>query len=482
MDTLQQESLPGLRILDAARTLGTRVIGEPGSGKSVMLAAGFSYPDQRRGIPSILWDVNGGLIDAHWALVLDQSGGGASGLLDRIRYVDVGNPDYAYGRPFYYWNSRDDAFAVAQRPLDVFMKLNPSLSEAPILGEPSLKEIGAAAGMIAAAISDGQSGNWQVTEAIEALLHYKDAFWARLMDQVEPTVPAAVRFFRDSYGQWDKELQRNRRWAFEGRCWPFVTSRTLRAIVGQGRPGIDWEEVVRKGLCVMLDFRRLQDKTVRDELCLLWLQSLIEFIERRGIHESVPLSIIFDEVPALLENPAVEPEVSRLINRYRAMKVWSVVAHQSLSQLSPRLREAMWSFGNQIIGKQLGMDACLEIARNMVAFDPYRIRWPAPSPEQLPQAMPLTDQEHELANWLQRREGRQFLVRRYYDEETPDTSVRFIARTPDIPALRRIRTHDIEQAKAENLKRFARPVEEVLREIDARIPTRTAPQQERPKL
>src|SRR5690606_41070751 len=57
------------------------------------------------------------------------------------------------------------------------------------------------------------------------------------------------------------------------------------------------------------------------------------------------------------------------------------------------------------------------------------IKWAAQREDQMPVGMPTADQERELACWLQRRAGRQFLVRRYYDEGTPDPAVRFIART-----------------------------------------------------
>ena len=474
--------LPGLRIFDAARTLGTRVLGEPGSGKSVLLAASFTFPDFQRGIPTVLVDVNGGLIDTHWALVLAQGRRLAESMMQRIRYVDVGNYTYAYGRPFYYWLPGDDAFAVAQRPLEIFMKLSPALREAPILGESSLRQVGTAVGMLAATMTDGAGGIWQITEALDMLMHYNDPLWKAIMDSAAPAVPDAVRFMRESYAQWDREQQRNRRWAFESRCWPYLSSRVLRATVGQGVPGVAWDDVVREGLCVMLDFRHLQDRARRDELSLLWLQSLIEYFERRGVGHVKPLSLVLDEVPALLENPAMEPEVRRLINRYRAMKVWPVLAHQSLSQLSPALRESAWSFGNQIVGKQLNVDACIEVARNLIAADPYRIKTPAQRDGQMPMMMPVSEQERELAAWLQQRAGRQFLVRRYYDEETPDSAVRFISRTPDVDALQRVTAAQIEAAKEANLKAFARPVEGVLRAIDARLPKRVVPQQERPKL
>lgn len=495
MSMLRFDPLRDVRIPDEARTKGVRVVCEPGDGKTVLLASSFSFPDFQRGIPTVMWDIQGGLIDDHWALVLDQGPRAAEAMSERIRYVDVGNPAYVYGRPFYYWLPGDDAFSVSQRPLEIFIKLSPALKEAPILGQASLLQVGTAAGMLMAIISDGQLGCFQITEAMSLLLHYDKPLWKNVLDQAIPAIPAAVKFFRESYSQWDKETQRNRRWAFESRVWPYLSGRTLRATVGQGRPGIDWSEVVRDGLCVMLDFSHVPDANVRDQMSLLYMQSLTEFIERRGVQAAKPLSLIFDEVPALLENPALEPELRRIINRYRAMKVWPVIAHQSLVQLSPTLRPSAWSFGNQIIGKQLEFEASLEIVRNLLSPDPYRVKWPTieqerdsmrrNQPDMLPRephTMPLSEQERELAAWLQRRSGRQFLVRRFYDEQTPDPAVRFIAMTPDVGALRRVSKEAIARAKEENLRRFARPVDEVLQDIDARLPEPVMPRQERPKL
>ncbi len=482
MSLARIDGLAGVRIHDAARTLGVRVVGEPGSGKSVLLALCFCFLDFVRGLPVIIWDFNGNLIDVLWKLILDQGQRTVEAMQERIRYVAVNHPDYAYGLPFYHWEQGDDAFTVAQRPLEVFLKLSPSLKEASILGEASLLQVGSAVGQLCASMSDGNQGIWQITEGLDALLHYNDSLWKGIMTQVEPAVPDAVRFFRESYGQWDRETQRNRRWAFEGRCWPYLSSRTLRAMVGQAKPSISWNEVLAKGLCVMYDFRHVHDAAVRDALSLMLMESVTEFVERRGVHARSPLTIVFDEMPVLLENPAVEPDLRRLINRYRAMKVWPVVAHQSLNQISPELRQSMWSFGNQIIGKQLNIDDCLEVVRNLIAMDPYRIKWPAQREDQMPVGMPTQDQERELAAWLQRRAGRQFLVRRYYDEETPDPSVRFIARTPDVGALERVSVDQVEAAKETNLKLFARPIDDVLREIAARLPKRVTPQQDRPQL
>jgi hypothetical protein len=471
LDWVLEKRLPGIpigkvpgafgvvKLPDAGRTLGTRVVGEAGSGKSVLLSA-IAFGDFVRGIPVVLWDHNGGLIDAFFAQVLAHPE--KEMLLERIRYVEFGNPEFAYGMPFYYDAGGDDPFTMSQRLVDLLLKIDPELSGASVLGEASVRQLGTMIGMILSAKEDGQGNRWQVTEAADLLSNFNSPFWAKIRHELGEKIAPAEKFLTETYSKLAPAERRKLSWSFESRIWIYLNSPSLKATVGQGKPSIDWHGVVEKQLAVAFDFRNLQGQKPMEQLSLVAFDSFLTFLKKRGIGAWSPISLIIDELPVLLEYQSLEPDVRSLANRFRAYKLRPTIGHQALYQLSPKLKDAAWSFRNQIVGEQANITDAEEVVSNLLEMtDPIERR--------------------AIAQLLQRLPSRKFLFRRQLSEQQVDIQTYWI-KTLDVSGPSRVRLEQIASAKRANQRRFALPVQGTLNTIDIRLAKSSKFDQPRPQL
>jgi hypothetical protein len=446
-----------VKLPDAGRTLGTRVVGEAGSGKSVLLAA-IAFGDFIRGIPVVLWDHNGGMIDAYFAQVLGHPE--KDNLQERIRYVEFGNPEFAYGMPFYYDAGGDDPFTMSQRLVDILLKLYPELSNAPVLGEASVVQLGTMVGTILSAITDEEGNRWQVTEAPDLLLNFNSPRWAKIRHDLGDRIAPAEKFLTETFSKLTPAERRTRSWSFESRIWSYLNSPSLKATVGQGKPSIDWHEVVRKHFAVIFDFRNLSSQQPLEQLSLLTFDNFLTFLKKRGIGAQDPISLVIDELPTLLEYQSIEPDVRSLATRFRAYRLWPTIGHQALYQLSPKLREAAWSFRNQIIGQQANVGDAESVVANLLNIGDLIER-------------------SAIAGLMQRLPARRFLFRRQRSEQEVDRQTYWI-RTLEMPEVAQISNVAVTTAKQANLERFSTRVTDARRMIEDRLSTSTDFVQTRP--
>jgi hypothetical protein len=448
-----------VKLPDAGRALGTRIVGEAGTGKSALLAA-IAFGDFIHPIPVVLWDHNGGMIDAFFAQVLAHPA--KDSLLERIRYVEFGHPEFAYGMPFYYDAGGDDPYTMSQRLVDILLKLDPDLGSAPVLGESSLVQLGTMVGMILSSIVDAEGTHWQITEALDLLANYHSPRWMRIRGELSDKISAAEKFLTENYSRSTPTERRIRSWSFESRIWTYLNSPSLKATVGQGRPTIDWQEVAAKRLAVIFDFRNLSNQKPLEHLSLLTFEYFLTFVKRRGIGAHDPISLVIDELPTLIEYQSLEPDVRSLATRFRAFRLWSTIGHQALYQLSPKLREAAWSFRNQVIGQQANMTDAEDVVNNLLGIaDPLERRL--------------------VAQLLQRLPARQFLLRRQRSEQAADLQTYWI-KTLDLASLGSVTPDQIAAAKLDNQRRFAPRVDAALKEIDARLAECEPVTQPRPRI
>jgi hypothetical protein len=148
---------------------------------------------------------------------------------------------------------------------------------------------------------------------------------------------------------------------------------------GATKPGIDWEEVERKGQTVLLDFRQEIDLELQ-RFKLLWVfSSLYEYIRLRGRKEQ-PLGLIIDEFASLCYKvPAGENPLATLldefINQYiRNHHIWLTVVHQSIYQIDEQLRQTLLSLGTYVFGRAATMSEARILADVLYKRDPYVVK------------------------------------------------------------------------------------------------------------
>jgi hypothetical protein len=143
-----------------------------------------------------------------------------------------------------------------------------------------------------------------------------------------------------------------------------------------------------------------------------------------------------DEVYSLLSIPGMAEEVGMLSPLYRSRKLELYVVLQSLAQLAPVLREQIWSIGNVMCFAVSNFDDAYDIAQQLFRFDPLRAKIPPKTDLQRPVIETDRSQYLTIANWIQRLQHRQCVIRRFWSEKKLDQNIRMVPRTKELPSNR----------------------------------------------
>ena len=361
---------------DGARNMGIHLMGGKGSGKSRLLGRVIAWLDFLRGVPMVVLDPYGPTIDNFLDKLTRLPGAYQQQLWSRVIYVDMsGGSGSVVPFPLYKRLGDESLYEMSQRYLDVVRKVDPWLATASIEGWNPLWWIGTNSGMLLSALG------FQITEA-QHLLRYPKS-WSRHFTRAmesHPEVRPAVEFFSGSFARWKEEMQARRSASFLNKISIFTLDPTMKAMFGAGRPGIDWDRVVREGCAVLLDFRHDIDIELRRFKMLWAFTYFLDFIKHRGAGRHRPVSLIIDELSALynfhsLALDIFAADLDELINVIaRNHMVWLTLAHQELFQLDERAQKSLMTMGTQIFGSSADIDGALTLARQFFRYDPDRVK------------------------------------------------------------------------------------------------------------
>src|SRR5512134_1472444 len=233
--------------------MGLFVLATRGAGKSRLLGRLVAYQDLLRGVPLVVVDPIGGLIDNLLDKLTYLPAEIQERLWPRIRYVNMNGAD---GRvlpwPIYPHHGPGDGYEASQRFVDVLRRADPALATASIQGLNRLAPIATALGVLLCALGLG------LTEA-DSLLTEPHRWQERLshLAETRPECAQAVLELRKLY-----QLAETSPREFATRIEPlqnklalFRLSPTMRATFGALDGGIDWSEVVDRRQAVLLDLR-----------------------------------------------------------------------------------------------------------------------------------------------------------------------------------------------------------------------------------
>lgn len=363
---------------DSALKNGLHILGGPGSGKSRLLGRVIGWQLLQRGRACVILDPTGGIVSNLLDKLVRLSREERQLLWPRLVYIDVGATDYIVPSPLYYrLDAQDTLFAIANRFPAVLKRLDPQLQSAPILGWNSLFECALFAGQIAAAL-DRQIDF--VTDLITQPRLYKEEL--RQVLAAHPTLSAAVTYFRELMDPTSSGLRERRTGSFANKLLPFTADPLMQASFAASERGVDWEQVVREGQTVIVDFQGERDPERRQFKLLWWFRDFIDFVKQRGMagrgHE---LSLMIDEVTQLLGHRTGDghsvmaedmEELVAVLARNYGVNV--TIAHQNLSQVDERIRNVLMGMGTQMIGLISGPEDALYLARQFFRYDPYWVK------------------------------------------------------------------------------------------------------------
>jgi hypothetical protein len=372
--------LQAARTLPAeARVMGLYLLGASRTGKSRMLGRVISWQDFLDEIGQVIFDPRGVTISNFLDKLLrflqyvpeDQH----ASYWRRIRYVEVsGKGGNITGLPLYYRLTPEETLAeISERFLQLTLRSNPHMADAQYFGWPPFHRFGLNAGIICASLG------LQVTD-IESLISHPEQWLSRFAEAEArfPEAKPACDFFRNEYLPMRPANRERLTNAFRDKIVQFTQDRLLSYQFGGKAPAIDWEEVEKEGLTVLLDFKGETNTELR-RFKMLWLfDYLFHWIKTRG-RRSYPLALLIDEFASMAnkvfsgENPFAV-EIAEFIQEYlRNSNIWLTVAHQSIEQLDDQLRSIVFSLGTYLFGRAPVPEARI-LADVLFKRDPMRVK------------------------------------------------------------------------------------------------------------
>lgn len=452
-------------------TMGTLYIGRQGTGKTSSLArhlvASFKrHPDRAL----FVLDWSGSITDHLLRLVLREPPEVREGLLKRLVYDAMGHPEWVIPLPEFSEDYGTSFEEQVQRVSQNLVKLAPELvKDAPFLAGLGLREIAPQVGRLLVAIRNEHGETWQITEARNLLAD--TGLLREKLNTFGFQAPEARWFLERLYlnlAPNERELRSYALVALLGAIEP----RELRARVGFYRPGWTPQEAIERGLLVIVDGARLINRKAAQHYLFTQAYSLImaEINKRQpGDPRDRPVSLVMDEVYSLLSIPGMAEEVGMLSPLYRSRKLQLYLVLQALSQLAPSLRQQIWSIGNIVCFAVSNVDEAYELAQQLFHYEPKSVKLEAKTETQQPVLEPDRGQYLAIANWMQRLNHRECIVRRYRSEKVLDPYIHHVARTRENPAAA-VSEEAVMELKERLLKERGVRVREALEVINQRAP------------
>lgn len=359
-----------VRLNEELRRLGIHVVSGKGTGKSRLLGRIIAFQDVagRWRIPTIIIDAMGMTINNLLHMIGHLPPDKQREVWERIRLFDmVGRDGYVMSDPFYFRHGTESLPDVADRLIELIGRINPELLIAPLHGMNAVRHIGRYMGIVLAGLG------LQITEA-ESLLRNPKSWEARFQTLKERhpvyEVEQAIHFFMNDYSKAEAASLRSK-------IADFTLSPINRAMFGASQWGIDWDEVINKRLCVLIDLSGSETEYMK-KVKMMWVfYSLLTYITKKGWTRDVPLSLIIDELTAIyhIDDKSLATDIESLSNiKGRNWNVWLTVAHQEMYPFEEHTQKALMSLGTQIIGKTSDPDAAMYFTKKFDRIDPRKVK------------------------------------------------------------------------------------------------------------
>jgi hypothetical protein len=355
-------------------TMGTLIIGRPGSGKTSALAR--HVVDYSRRFPNraiFVLDWSGAISDAILKLIVGAAD--RNDLMKRVVYDELGHPEWVIPMPEFSHEYGEGYEEQVQRVSTNLVKLAPELvRDAPFLAGLGLREIAPQIFRVLSSVTNEHGETWQVTEAKRFIL--ETPLLRMATAKFGHKVPEAKWFIERMFLHLhprERELRTYALLALLGTIEP----KNTRARIGYYRPGWTPKEAIDKGLLVLVNGARLINEENTQHYLFTQAYSLIkQEINHRipGDVNDQPVALVMDEVYSLLSIPGMAKEVGMLSTLYRSRKLELSVVLQSLSQLAPELRNQIWSLGNVVCFAVSNFDEAYEAAQQIFRFEPARVK------------------------------------------------------------------------------------------------------------
>ena len=370
---------------DERRNLGMYLLAYKGSGKSRLMGRVICLSDLLRGIPQLVIDGVGGLIDNVLDTILRLPPAQRRTALKRLRYFDMSGRKYTSHvcpLPLFYRLGQETWADIAARYLDTVIALDNQLANAPILGANALWHIGLPTNMILAA------SGWQISEAL-ALLNQPRQYKAWLKTLAQTTsdrrLLLAIDFYRQDYMGWDGKKRSTETGSYQRKLELLLRDNAALACFGAAQPGFDLHAVEKHGQTILLDFSGDQLNPELMMFKMKWtFDYFLNYIKHRGtgLHHR-PFGLVIDELAMLSQLDATSSstvdifatQIDELLNIWsRQGMIWLTLANQESFQVSPKMFKTLMGCGTIVCGLTSDWESAVYLAQEFMPSQPHRIK------------------------------------------------------------------------------------------------------------
>lgn len=449
--------------------MGTLFIGKQGTGKTTALARHLveyfkAFPDRA----VFVLDWSGSITDSILTMILGEPL--RSTYLKRVIYDQLGNEEWVVPMPEFS-NAYGSSEEQVQRVVSNLARLSPHLIQnAPVLGGLAVSEIAPHFFRLLTAITNDEvdpNENWQITETKKLMVDRN--LLKRMLSSYGNKVPETTWFLTHEYLSQDMKASEREMRTYALRSLLNLTDiREIKARLGYYRPGWTPKEAIEKGKLVLIDGAKLIGQEASQHYLFTQVFSLImaEIKKRRPADPNdKPVSLILDEVYSLLSIPGMAVELSQLSPQYRSRKLQLYIVLQELAQMSEELRPHIWSLGNVVSFAMANFNEAYEISQQLFKYDPKLEKL---STQRGPMLENDRGQYLKIANWIQRLQQRECIIRRHVTESQMEAQVLHVSETKTSPTINQTSKAELESLKDVLLRERGIRVRDALEKINSR--------------
>ena len=308
------------RVPASARAKHLYVIGLTGKGKSKLLEH-ILYQDIAAGRGCGLIDPHSHLARDLLRLLITKGILADPTIRDRIIWVDPSRTDYII--PFNVLATGDDPYEIAASVMEAFRRTWPnSLREAPHFSN-----------VVMAALPVLIENSLTLMDMPRLLTNSE--FRERCLERV--TNHDLVEFFHDRYDKWGRDAPVMRESTLN-KIGAFQLNPRLKLMLGQKENRLDFRAIMDEGKILLVDLGNCDPETDR-LIGSLMVTGLELAMRRRKSQELWNLTI--DEFGGYVANEGSTKTLAHVFSEGRKFRMGMTVAHQNLSQLTPRMIAAI---------------------------------------------------------------------------------------------------------------------------------------------
>lgn len=412
------------------------VIGLSGKGKSKLLEHCL-FQDIAAGLGCGLIDPHSQLADDLLRSVITQGVLTNQAIRKRLIYVDPARTDYII--PFNVLNTQDTPYDVAAAVLEAFRRTWPeSLSEAPHFSN-----------VVMAALITLIANDLTLMD-MPLLLTNQDFREQRLKRVTDPNV---VAFFHERYDQWGREAPLMRESTLN-KVGAFSLNPRLKIMLGQKANHLDFRAIMDDQRVLILDLGHCDGETNR--LIGNLVTTGLEVAMRRRKTRTL-WNLTIDEFAGYVANEGSVKTLAHVFSEGRKFKMAMTVAHQDLSQLTPRMIGALSNVQTKVIFG-IGRADAEFFAKGIGRVDTEAVKREAKTESQNELFEPLTNQWELWTDRLRFQKPRQATVSTHEGKVVSVWTV-------SIPPYQ-ASEEQVEAVRAESLKRHGIPYAQAHQNIE----------------